>query len=616
MMPYESVLTTIGRTLWAVSWQVAVLVAFIGILALIFRKASSSFRYVLWCVVLVRLMIPVKLELPVISWSGLSALFPGRIPSFARAIDLPAVVRELPESSGVVAGPAASNSGVATSSLYAVSMLPMILAVLWLVCVTGAGILLARFLLRTHRSLNECPPIGRADLNDLADSLRRNMGIAREVPLRYMTIPGHDGPAVAGILHPSIYLPPSIADNWEARDIEPILLHELSHIRRHDIVINMLQAAAQVIYFFHPLVWLANSRIRALREEACDDISIGMLGNHSGRYAESILNFIREPLTQSSLAYSGIGFGEGSGTVHRRVRRIMGKGYTPGRRLGVLSVAAILALGTAGLVLSSEQDAKVKTYQTNKALAATGMLDKIAIKSDGTLDAERKDRIAKFLTDPAGKNKIVFRIARGYGDKAHTPDALNKVDASLVDAVKRYTNIDARADAQTLLSADALFNAQFIYVSSDVAADFTAQEKANFGAYLRSGGFAFIDNGAPDKAGSAVEYSLQKMLTDALGADAVIRPIPADHAIYHSLFDFQGPPTGQTGEASLKRFQEKKALQGIWIGKRLAAVYSDFGHGYRWVTPDRSEPQVKLGVNLVVYALLQENGMMTGNAKK
>ena len=46
-----------------------------------------------------------------------------------------------------------------------------------------------------------------------------------------------------------------------------------------------------------------------------------------------------------------------------------------------------------------------------------------------------------------------------------------------------------------------------------------------------------------------------------------------------------------------------------------AAVYSDFGHGYRWITPDRSEPQAKLGVNLVVYALLQENGMMTGNAK-
>ena len=113
-----------------------------------------------------------------------------------------------------------------------------------------------------------------------------------------------------------------------------------------------------------------------------------------------------------------------------------------------------------------------------------------------------------------------------------------------------------------------------------------------------------------------MEYSLQKMLTDALGADAAIRPIPNDHAIYHSLFDFQGSPTGQTGEASLKRFQEKKLLQGVWIGKRLAAVYSDFGHGYRWITPDRSEPQVKLGVNLVVYALLQENGMMTGNAKK
>ncbi len=616
MAPYESVLSTIGRTLWAVSWQVAVLVAFIGILCLLFRKTSPSFRYVLWCVVLVRLMVPIQLKLPVIPFGGLSALFPGRLPSFARAIDLPAVVRALPESSDAVAGNTAINPDIPMSPLHAAPMLPMILAILWLVCVMGAGALVVRYLLRTRSLLLQCPPIGREELNDLADSLRRKMGIHRSVPLRYMTIPGHDGPVVAGVFTPSIYLPPSIADNWRTRDIEPILLHELSHIRRHDIIVNMFQAALQVIYFFHPLVWLVNSRIRALREEACDDVSIAMLGNHSGRYAGSILNFIRDSRTQSSLAYSGIGFGERSGTVHKRVRRIMGKSYMPGRRLGVLSVAAILALGTAGLVLSSEQSAKVKTYQANKALAASGMLDTIAIKSDGTLDAGRKDRIAKFLTDPAVKNKIVFRITRGYGDKAHTPDALNQVETGLADAVKRYTNIDARTGAQTLLSADALFDAQFVYISADGVADFSAQEKANFGAYLRSGGFAFIDNGAPDKAGSAVEYSLQKMLTDALGTDAAIRPIPNDHAIYHSLFDFQGSPTGQTGEASLKRFQEKKVLQGVWIGKRLAAVYSDFGHGYRWITPDRSEPQAKLGVNLVVYALLQENGMMTGNAKK
>ena len=60
MIPLDSMFAAIGHTLWAVSWQVAVLIAFIGVLALFFRKASSSFRYFLWCIVLARLCIPFK----------------------------------------------------------------------------------------------------------------------------------------------------------------------------------------------------------------------------------------------------------------------------------------------------------------------------------------------------------------------------------------------------------------------------------------------------------------------------------------------------------------------------------------------------------------------------
>jgi len=105
------------------------------------------------------------------------------------------------------------------------------------------------------------------------------------------------------------------------------------------------------------------------------------------------------------------------------------------------------------------------------------------------------------------------------------------------------------------------------------------------------------------------------MLTDALGSDAVLRPIPNDHPLYHCFFDFNGPPTGKTGESAAKRFMGKRYLEGIWIGDRLAAIYSDYGYGYRWITPEESGPQVKFGVNIAVYVLLQENGMMAGKAK-
>ena len=51
--------------LWAVSWQVSILIGLIWIVDKLAFRASSIFRYLLWCIVLVRLCIPVNLTLPV-----------------------------------------------------------------------------------------------------------------------------------------------------------------------------------------------------------------------------------------------------------------------------------------------------------------------------------------------------------------------------------------------------------------------------------------------------------------------------------------------------------------------------------------------------------------------
>jgi hypothetical protein len=52
----------------------------------------------------------------------------------------------------------------------------------------------------------------------------------------------------------------------------------------------------------------------------------------------------------------------------------------------------------------------------------------------------------------------------------------------------------------------------------------------------------------------------------------------------------------------------------VWLGERLAAVYIDKGYGHRWrdgfytYQYRGNEPAMKLGVNLVVFALTQKGG--------
>jgi beta-lactamase regulating signal transducer with metallopeptidase domain len=83
-------------------------------------------------------------------------------------------------------------------------------------------------------------------------------------------------PAVWGIARPTIILPRGIASTLTAEQRRWILLHELAHVRRRDLIVLMLQRFAAILHFFNPAVWVANRVIDQLREYACDDLAVSL----------------------------------------------------------------------------------------------------------------------------------------------------------------------------------------------------------------------------------------------------------------------------------------------------------------------------------------------------
>ena len=55
-------------------------------------------------------------------------------------------------------------------------------------------------------------------------------------------------------------------------------LHELVHIRRGDTWVLLFQRLMQIVFFFHPAVWVANRAAAIFREFACDDASLALTG--------------------------------------------------------------------------------------------------------------------------------------------------------------------------------------------------------------------------------------------------------------------------------------------------------------------------------------------------
>ena len=230
---------------------------------------------------------------------------------------------------------------------------------------------------------------------------------------------------------------------------------------------------------------------------------------------------------------------------------------------------------------------------------------------------------------------------------------------NLVEAVNKYTDIQAKMDNHLFLSSSKLSKTPFVYITTNKAFELTQTEKENFGNYLENGGFAILDNPEPWYECSAAEASLRQMLKDILGKDARFQPIPNDHDLYHCYFDFDGGPpqgsenlsfdrsgmvitttTGVCGERARNAAMSKPVhyLEGIYIGDRLAAIYSDKGYTSKWqqrvlipeeiIPPshlseeDKKKhietvvswypnnlPQLKMGVNMIVYALTQPKGI-------
>jgi hypothetical protein len=82
---------------------------------------------------------------------------------------------------------------------------------------------------------------------------------------------GGGTPAVEGLLRPRISLPAGIETVLTAAELEAVLLHERTHARRRDNLIRLVHEIAVCAFWFHPLVWLAGSRLSLYRELSCDE---------------------------------------------------------------------------------------------------------------------------------------------------------------------------------------------------------------------------------------------------------------------------------------------------------------------------------------------------------
>lgn len=144
-----------------------------------------------------------------------------------------------------------------------------------------------------------------ARVRSAAARAARRVGLLR-VP--HLVCTDDRGPAVLGVLRPTVVIPRRLTARRARTELEHALLHELMHVRRRDPLWALLCAVAQVVWWFHPLLWIARRRLVRLRELGCDQDVVRLLGDASG-YRRTLLREARiamlpgsAPPPRSSLA--------------------------------------------------------------------------------------------------------------------------------------------------------------------------------------------------------------------------------------------------------------------------------------------------------------------------
>ena len=219
-----------------------------------------------------------------------------------------------------------------------------LIALVWTAGAVVAGLRFVAGLVALRRIRVHATALRRADAPDALAAASRLAGLARPVTLLVST--EVHVPVTWGVRRPVVALPAAAAQ-WSGERLRLVLLHELLHVRRRDVLVECFLEAVTVAFWFHPAVWLAARQLRLERERACDEAVLDT-GARASEYCEHLVEIMRAA-TRGSGVVVGAGMAAPS-TLEFRVRALLGEPRPRRFRLrGVVLVVcavAIYGLGT------------------------------------------------------------------------------------------------------------------------------------------------------------------------------------------------------------------------------------------------------------------------------
>jgi len=418
----NSLLSSIGElarpVTWALFdslWQGALVAAGLYLLLFLFRHKKPQLRYLLSCLTMLAV-------LALIINSIVSYTAPGRA-------TVSAAQTETSPQTGVSETSAISSEaapGAQISTPLTLKIKDTLNPWLFFVWLTGVMFITLYHLAgwyRTRGLLTKGVEEFDRDRQNRLRELIQKVDVKR--PVRIVRSLIANIPCVVGWVKPMVLIPVGALSGLTENELEMIIIHELAHIRRHDVLINYLQAVMETLFFFNPAVWLISRRIRVEREHCCDDTAVQITGDKI-KYVKALTN-----LEETRAVAAHLSPAANSGSLLERIRRIT-VGTGPERRVGSVIVnllSVIILVGAVFTVLSILPDHV--TAEVNLTPTEAFEVQDDDIRGAWAIDDNRRDR----------QIRIEFR-RRLFGNMAMT-QSYNLLDLKPGDDVRFKWELDA-----------------------------------------------------------------------------------------------------------------------------------------------------------------------------
>ncbi|KOA18694.1 regulatory protein BlaR1 [Clostridium homopropionicum DSM 5847] len=359
-------------------------ISIIIIKTLLKNRISPKWHYIIWIILVIKLIIPFGPESTI-------SIF-NKVPSVITGVNITHVSGEaintiqnkqtLNEQTNTNPSEITLDNG---NKKYSINFY---LSYVWLL----GALLLICALLYTNYSLYLKLKKYSGNLNERVDMIfkevKSEMGVNKSIQIIFQPIV--NTPSLFGLFKPKIILPIEILD-FSDREISYILLHELAHYKRRDILVNYILLIFQSIHWFNPIIWFCFKRIRDDMELATDQKVLSILqGNEYREYGRVLLKVL-ESLSSTRFSPRLIGIVDDKKNMEKRIKMIKMGGFFKSKRpiafiIGFLCIVIMgLLLLTSGKTKDEKDINKFQAFMDSQTFKILVSPEKYALTMSSTI---------------------------------------------------------------------------------------------------------------------------------------------------------------------------------------------------------------------------------------